>query len=145
MKTLEQILSELPLLKGKSWSPEEQEVLYEAAYLLYEQGKYAEARGLFLQLVCIAPFVEKYWRGHASSLQMEAQYSEALQAWAICALFVEGDPLPHYHAAQCLCSLNQREDAMRALDCALQRIGDDAAHPLKVRIELLRSCHVSNT
>lgn len=112
-----------------------EEQLYAAAYALYEQSDFQEAIALFTQLVLLNTFEEKYWRGLASSHQMQAHYHEALQAWSLVAILNEKDPYSHFHAAECLFSLNDKQEGLKALVCAEERLMD---HSLRDKIESLR-------
>ncbi len=120
----------------KSWSPEEQDHLYAVGFGSYSQGNYAQASSLFTTLVTANPFDERFWRGLASSKQMEKKYQEALRAWSLVALLCDKDPLPHFHAAECLMSLDEKSDALKALKMAqeLSLTNGD----LQTKIELLR-------
>lgn len=99
-------------------SIEDEETLYTVAYLHYEKGSYADAAQFFTKLVTCNPFVEKYWKGLASSKQMQGEYRAALDAWSSCALLEIRDPCVHFHAAECLLSLHDKEEALKALETA---------------------------
>jgi type III secretion system low calcium response chaperone LcrH/SycD len=120
----------------KNWSPEEQDHLYAVGFGSYSQGSYAQASSLFTTLVTANPFDERFWRGLASSKQMEEKYQEALRAWSLVALLCDKDPLPHFHAAECLMSLNEKSDALKALKMAQELSSTNA--DLQTKIELLR-------
>lgn len=117
--------------------PEKIGEFYTCAFGLYERGDYRSAAQLFTQLILTDPFVEDYWRGLASAKQMAREYEAALHAWSLCALLKEEDPLPHFHAAECLLSLEEKEDALKALDAALDRCSDNES--LKEKIALLKN------
>jgi type III secretion system low calcium response chaperone LcrH/SycD len=121
------------------WSPEEQERLYTAAFSLYEQGNYARSAELFRELVLCGALEERYWRGLASAEQMQGNYKEALHAWCLVALLCEKDPEPHFHAAECLLSLDEREEGHKALACAEERLNaDESSKELRAKIEILK-------
>ena len=122
----------------------EQEILYGTSCGLYETGDYAEAAGFFTQLVLHEPFQELYWRGLASAQQMEEKYQEALHAWSLVALLVDTDPLPHFHAAECLLSLNDKPQAVKALQCAEERLTEGQAE-LREKIHLLKEVYARTT
>ncbi len=139
----ESILKKLDLETNGSASPlsvEEQETVYAAAFGNYELGSYAEASSLFTALVLASPFKESHWRGLASSRQMEEKYQEALQAWSLVALLAEHDPLPHFHAAECLLTLRNAGEAIKALNCAETRLSTDEP-ALRSKIELLKATY----
>jgi type III secretion system low calcium response chaperone LcrH/SycD len=125
-------------------SAAEQEILYGTSRGLYEVGDYAEAAQFFTQLVLEEPFQELYWRGLASAHQMEEKYQEALHAWGLVALLVDPDPLPHFHAAECLLSLDDRPQALKALQCAEERLTEEQAE-LREKINILKRIYVHTT
>ena len=112
---------------------------YGAAFEFYENGNYREATKLFTQLVLTDPYSENYWRGLASSKQMVKDYQASLHGWSMVALFQENDPLPHFHAAECCLALDDKEDALKALDAALSLCGKDDS--LNEKINLLKMIH----
>lgn len=113
--------------------------IYASAFGLYEKGDYRAAAQLFTQLVLTDPFSENYWRGLASSKQMAREYLAALHAWSLVALLNENDPLPHFHAAECCLTLEEKEDALKALDAALDRASGNET--LTEKIHLLKTIH----
>lgn len=139
----ESILEKLDLETNGSALPmslDEQETVYAAAFGNYELGSYAEASSLFTALVLANPFQESHWRGLASSRQMEEKYQEALQAWSMVALLAEHDPLPHFHAAECLLTLRNAKEALKALNCAETRLSKEEP-ALRSKIELLKATY----
>lgn len=117
---------------------ENEEIVYAAAFGLYEKGDYARASDLFTHLVLRSPFDAKFWLGLASARQMDKKYQESLHAWAIVAFLKMEDPMPHFHAAECLLSLQQNEEALKALRCAENNLTANDASGLKEKITLLR-------
>lgn len=117
---------------------EQERQFYAIAFGLYEKGDYRGAAQLFTQLVLTDPFSEHYWQGLASSRQMAREYLAAVHAWSLVALLKEKDPLPHFHAAECLLSLDDKEEALKALDAALEFCNDDR---LREKINLLKTIH----
>ena len=118
-------------------SQEEEEALYASAYALYEGGKYKEATEIFTQLVLSSPFSERSWRGLAAAQQQGEQFEAALHAWALVALLESEDPLPHFHAAECLFYLQQREEMLKALGEAEKRLSEKSSF-LRGKIDLLK-------
>lgn len=112
---------------------------YATAFGLYEKGDYRGAAQLFTQLVLTDPFSVHYWQGLASSKQMAKEYHAAVHAWSLAALLRENDPLPHFHAAECFLSLDEKEDALKALDAALELCHSDER--LRDKIHLLKTIH----
>lgn len=118
--------------------PEKERPFYAIAFEHYEQGNYRVAAQLFTQLVLTDPFSEHYWEGLAGAKQMAREYHAAMHAWGLVALLREGDPLPHFHAAECLLALDDKEEGLKALDAALSFSKDDA---LCEKINLLKTIH----
>lgn len=119
-------------------SVEMQRQLYATAFGMYEKGDYLSASQLFTQLVLSDPFSEHYWLGLAGAKQMARDYKAAVHAWGLLALLKEGDPLPHFHAAECFLSLDEKEEALKALDAALVLCKDEG---LSEKINLLKRVH----
>ena len=117
------------------------QILYGAAYSLYEQGDYSAAIPLFTELLLSHPFCIHYWKGLASAEQMNKNYTAALHAWCLVVLLDNQNPKPHFHAAECYLSLNQTEDALKALDAAEKHLNLESSedHHLKTQIDLLKA------
>ena len=109
---------------------------YAEAYALYQAGKYARASDLFRSLCTESPLEARFWFGLGSCMQESGEYQNALQAWAMAALLDPKNPYPHFHAAECSCSLNQMKDASMALKEAKARLLDPT-HRLCGPIEVL--------
>lgn len=99
----------------------EMEEIYSEAYRLYEEDVYLESSIAFRWLVLLNPYVAKYWKGLAASLQLLEKYEKALHGYAMAALLDADNPYPHFHAYECYDALNNTEDADKALDLAYQR------------------------
>ncbi|MCB1117936.1 MAG: SycD/LcrH family type III secretion system chaperone [Chlamydiia bacterium] len=141
-KALDQIIDrpllDAPLLDGKM-TDEDLSVLYNLAQALYEAGDYNKAKELFQHLTLNKPFESKHWMGLASVLQMEKSYANAVTAWSMLAVLLGEDPLPHFHAADCLWMLGEREKAMLALDEAERHLDGSTYHQdLKDKIAILK-------
>ena len=131
---LQKILAPMaPALKTfRKLNLEEKETFYAAAYGFYQTGDYEKSEQFFTHLVLNDPFEKRFWKGVASARQMQKKYQEALHSWSVLCIFDPKDPQPHFHAAECLVSLNQKEEAQKALHCSERLIGE--AHPLKEKI-----------
>src|SRR5262249_49793934 len=117
----------------------EMEQIYSEAYLDYENDNYRESTTAFRWLVLLNPFHKKYWMELAAIFQLLEKYEKALHAYAISALLESSNPYPHFHAFECYESLNNKEDAEKALELAYQRtLGKVAYNDLQKEIEQLR-------
>lgn len=117
----------------------EQDIIYGSGFGLYEKGNYLEASELFTQLLLENPYDIRYWRGLAAARQMEKNYEMALNAWALVAILEDKDPLPHYHAAECLLSMGDKDEAQKALLAAEDRLGISSLDNLREKIECLKT------
>ena len=131
----------LDLNPADAFSVQEQEDLYAAAYQCYEIGNYSVAAQYFTKLVLCNPLEEKFWRGLASSKQMAQEYLAAVHAWGSSAFLTGDDPLPHFHAAECFFSLNDKKQAFLALHAA-EKLLQPEDNALKAKIEILKQVHV---
>lgn len=91
------------------------QALRKLAYTHYQNGAYEKALQLFTQLVISYPLEANNWFSLASSAQMLFKYEKALIGWMMCSLFNDQDPLPHFHAAECLISIGKIDEAKKAL------------------------------
>lgn len=115
---------------------EDVHTLHELGYNLYQVGQYKDSEEVFQKLVLINPVEKDFWQGLASSMQMQKKYEEALIPWSLFCLLDRDNPLPHYHAAECLFSLKRHEYGIQALEAAESR------HPsasLKSKIDALKN------
>ena len=139
MNAFQQEVIDMLGLKEEEISPlstNEAELLYAHAYDIYQKKEYRSAVKLFSQLVVTNPFSLDYWKGLASAQQMAREYLAALHAWALTSILSENDPLPHMHAAECYFKTGESEEALKALDLALDLAQDrpdliDRIHSLK--------------
>lgn len=114
----------------------EEEIAYQKAFKLYEEGCYKDASSVFFTLALKDPLEECYWRGLASSRQMERKFEAALHAWAIVAILVSKDAWPHFHAAECLFALRDTFEAKKALLLAEEKLKE--TDPLYEKIQSLK-------
>lgn len=130
---MDQLFKKLGFEKAaKPLSPKERETVYAAAYGMYEVGDYVRAAKLFTQLVLCDPFELRFWKGLASSRQMNREYPDALHAWGVACLLDGSQSLPHFHAAECYLSLGELSEAAKALECAKTLLGKSDPLALKI-------------
>jgi len=114
----------------------ELEGAYAHAYALYQAGQEEKAANVFELLCSMRPIEMRFWFGLAASRQESAEYQQAMNAWAMCAMLEPENPYPHFHAAECATSLNHKEDALLALHQAKSLLTGEH-HPLSPTIEAL--------
>jgi len=112
------------------------EHFYAFAFAQYQNGDLMLAHDAFHVLCARRPFEARFWFGLGAVLQEKKDYQAAMRAWAMAALLDRENPYPHFHAAECACSVQNLEDARLALREAEVRMPD--GHSLKERIPLLR-------
>ncbi len=95
------------------------QAVYTEAVQEYEEGHYQKAHDLFSLLSTELPMQPEVWKGLAACQQMQKYYDEALMTWSMAALLDEQDPLPHFHAAECLIAQGNSTEAQKALRSAL--------------------------
>lgn len=93
--------------------------LYSEAVQEYEAGHYDRAHDLFCNLSMELPMQPDVWKGLASCNQVRKHYPEALIGWSMAALLDANDPVPHFHAAECLLAKGDRIEALKAVRIAL--------------------------
>jgi len=123
-EVLEDIEKSLPENGGilmQDFTEEDVHLLYELGFNLYQVGDYKKGEEIFKRLVIACPLEKNHWRGLGSCLQMQQKYEEALVSWSMCTIVDPQNPLPHFHAAECLFSLDQLDDALQALKAAENR------------------------
>jgi len=118
------------------FSEEDLTFLYELGYNLYQAEDFVQAADIFQRLTVARPFEAKHWQGFASSLFMQKRYEEALVPWSMWCLIDNTNPIPHFHAAESLFSLGQKEEGLKALQAAENR---DRSGSLKGKIDALRT------
>jgi type III secretion system low calcium response chaperone LcrH/SycD len=119
------------LAKGKTaqdilkLSDKEMDEYYNAACLFFEKEKYADAANTYHFLVTMNPSVHEYWLGLAMSTQMCGDYEGALDAYEMAALNEIDSPIPYFYLAKCLFALHDSENALMALDLAIELSADN--------------------
>lgn len=92
---------------------------YADALSEYEAGNYDRAAELFAYLSETYPAQPEIWKGLAACYQVKGDYPEALMAWSMAAILDKEDPVPHFHAAECLVAKCEIADAKKAIRIAL--------------------------
>lgn len=123
-------------IKLDALSEESVEEFYAYGFAQYNSGNWAEAADVFKVLCTRRPLEARFWFGLGATMQEAGSYLDALHSWAMVALLKNSDPYPHFHAAECYFSLQDGQEAMKALKEAEIKITKD--HPLGAKIELLK-------
>lgn len=127
------------LLKPEEFTEEDIDLLYKLAYGLYEVGDYLKSKDIFQRLVIAVPLEKKFWEGLGSSCLMSKNYFEALNAWSMVTLLDDENPTAYFHAAESLFSLNEIEEAKKALHAAKSRLSESSDTLLAKKISALES------
>lgn len=142
-------------LKNKSWLKKElasgktaQEILgytdeilakfYEAALHLFEREMYVDASNAFLFLVTLNPRNHEFWLGLGMSTQMCGQFDNAIDAYEMAAICEVNSPVPYFYMAKCLFAVHDHDNAIRALDLALE-FSEDQSEFTDLRQQALKA------
>lgn len=116
------------------------ESLYSFAFGFYEAGKYQEALNFFILLTAVRRKDGRFWKGLGATFQLLKRYPEAVDAYSMAAFMdeKEQDPYTHFHAAECLYSMNEFKRAIQALKSvkALTK-GKEKYYALNKRVDVL--------
>lgn len=97
---------------------------YQAAHLLFEKKCYQEASHAFLFLATLNPHCHDYWLGLGMTTQLCHHYEEAIDAYELAALCDITSPVSYFYLAKCLFAIHDRENAVQALDLAIEMAAD---------------------
>ena len=86
---------------------DERDQLYAFANMLYEGGRYAEARDVLSYLARLDPRDARFVKSLGMACQMAKSYEDAVTAYGAAVLFDIEDPEPSIHAAECLLHLGE--------------------------------------
>lgn len=125
------------MLAPQDFTHEDVSLLYSLGVSLYDHSNYSDAKIVFQRLVLAKPHEQKFWIALGASLQMMRSYEEALTSWAMASLIQDQDPVPHFHAAECLFSVDKYEEAQKALNEAKQRLKPQEDDSLAKKIQAL--------
>lgn len=101
---------------------------YRAAYNIFEQNRYKEAANAFLFLATLNPHNHEYWLGLGMATQMCHDYEAAIDAYELAAFNEMESPVPYFYLAKCLFAIHDRENALQALDLAIEAADDIEEH-----------------
>lgn len=102
------------------FSDESMAKFYRAAYQIFEHGRYKDAANAFLFLATLNPHNHEYWLGLGMATQMCHDYEAAIDAYELAALNEITSPVPYFYLAKCLFAVHDRENALQALNLAIE-------------------------
>ena len=105
------------------------EAMYAVAHGMYAQERYRDAQKLFNFLVACNPFDRRFHQALASSLQMTADYEQAISYYSMASVMDMKDPIPTFHTAECLAALGRVPEAREALQIVIEQ-SSSASHAL---------------
>ena len=101
-------------------SDEEMGKFYQAAYTLFQRHAYREAADAYLFLVSLNSANHDYWVGLGMSTQMLGDYEGAIDAYELAATCELDNPVSYFYLAKCLFAIHDRENALEALELAIE-------------------------
>lgn len=114
---IQEILSETGLIL-KKFNNEDQELLFNAATGFYNIGQFEKASLIYRSLVLAAPLNPCYWQSLSTALQMNKNYAEAINGWAILVKLEPENPLFYLRCGECLLLQGKIEEGKKALTSA---------------------------
>jgi len=111
---------ELRLMDCQGLTEEAMEGVYALAYNTFRAGKYENAQKLFVFLTVYDHFNAKYWKGLGACRYNLGNYQGALQAYGMAQVSNPTDPRPQLRGAECCLAMNQRDNAVAALQAYLE-------------------------
>ncbi|MCP5306225.1 MAG: SycD/LcrH family type III secretion system chaperone [Chromatiaceae bacterium] len=120
------------------------DALYNLAYSAYRAGRFSDALKVFRFLVTFDHLEKRYWMGFAACRQMTKEYRGAIDAYAVASTLDLHDPAPLLHTAECLLALDLRDNAVGALELAVETAGEDvpyqaAAEKARAMLDITRA------
>ncbi len=93
---------------------------YAIAFLLNREERYAEADGWYQQALARQPEEQSWWLSRAIAMQKAGNHSSALQLFASMQQQFPDYAYGHYQAAQAYYEAKEREQAIHAIESAIQ-------------------------
>ena len=100
------------------------EGIYGQAYRLYNTGKYKDASQLFRLLIMLNTTEPKYAMGLAACFHMLKEYRSAVDTYTIVSMVNPENPVPFFHASDCMIQMGDNASAIIALEMAIKRSGE---------------------
>lgn len=100
------------------------EGIYGQAYRLYNTGKFKDASQIFRMLVMLNSNDPRYLMGLAACHHMMKDYLSAINTYTVCSMIDGDNPVPLYHASDCMIQVGDHASALIVLEMAVDRAGD---------------------
>lgn len=100
------------------------EGIYGQAYRLYNTGKFKDASQIFRMLVMLTPNDPRYLMGLAACHHMMKDFLSAINTYTVCSMLDGDNPVPLYHASDCMIQVGDHASALVVLEMAVDRAGD---------------------
>ncbi len=115
----------LPPLEAMGLKPAVIEGYYKKAFQLYKSGKYNEAKKLLRVMVMLCPTEHKFCFALAACYHRNGDLGQALAGYQSTSISDPTDPLPYYHAADCLTKMGLSAAAAESLKIAIHNCGSN--------------------
>lgn len=93
---------------------------YKAAHQLFQHKRYMDAANAFLYLATLNSYNYEYWLGLGMATQMCQDFESAIDAYEMAAICELDNPVPYFYLAKCFFAINDKENAMNALELTLE-------------------------
>ena len=100
----------------------------------YNKGFYNQAKELFIELTTKDPLKEEFWFSLAATYQMQKEYLLASSSYLRALILKPHDAKIYFHIAECMLSLDEKQNALSMLEMAYSYCNDLA---FKEKIALL--------
>ncbi len=100
------------------------EGIYGQAYRLYNTGKFKDASQIFRMLIMLCPNDARFLMGLAACHHMAKDFLSAINTYTICSMLDGENPVPLYHASDCMIQIGDQASALIVLEMAVERAGD---------------------
>lgn len=129
----------VPDAKDLGLTPEMLNLLYEAAYHRYQEGKYNEACIIFSWLILLDAKNSTYYFGVASCYHRMKEYLKAINNYMLACAADPTNPMPFYHISDCYLKLNAPGNAICSLQMAITQAEDNPKYSkIKERAQMIQ-------
>lgn len=101
-------------------SNETMKKFHQIALNLLSNKSYEEAFNVFLLLTVLNPYQSDFWLGLGEASQKLLDFDMAIDAFEMAAISHLENPIPYFYLAKCFFSLHDRENALNAIELALE-------------------------